>query len=79
MIEKLAAAELPPPGEGFEATKLTICPEANADPGTTTCKLVALTYFVCSAAPHWLFPGTTCFFGGLVRRSFLLLVGFRLG
>lgn len=24
---------------------------------------------------HWLFPGTTCFFGGLVRRSSLLLGG----
>jgi hypothetical protein len=51
MIEKLAAAELPPPGEGFEATKLTICPEASAEAGTATCKLVALTYFVCSAVP----------------------------
>lgn len=48
MTEKLAAAELPPPREGFEATKLTICPDASADAGTTTCKLVALMYFDCS-------------------------------
>jgi hypothetical protein len=51
MIEKFAAAEAPPPGEGFEATKLTTCPDPRADAGTTTCMLVALTYFVCSATP----------------------------
>jgi hypothetical protein len=51
MIEKFDAAEFPPPGAGFERTKLTTCPAARAEAGTTTCMLVALTYFVCKAVP----------------------------
>jgi hypothetical protein len=43
VIEKLAAAESPPPGAGFEATKLAVCPAASAEAGTVTCRLVALT------------------------------------
>jgi hypothetical protein len=51
MIEKFAASEAPPPGEGFEATRLTTCPEASVAAGMTICRLVALTYFVCRGAP----------------------------
>jgi hypothetical protein len=51
IIEKFEAAELPPPGAGFERTKLTTCPAARAEAGTITCMLVALRYFACSAVP----------------------------
>jgi hypothetical protein len=42
MIEKLDAIELPPPGFGFVTTRFVTCPAANADAGTTACRLVAL-------------------------------------